>query len=277
MIQTFKDHWPNYLIEGWGLGTFMVSAGVTASLLYAPTSPVFQWLPNPFLRDVIMGVTMGLTAIAIIYSPWGKRSGAHINPAVTLTFFRLHKIAPWDALFYILFQFLGGWIGVLLVVAIVGNPFTDLPVNHVVTIPGIWGWPAALLAEFTLSFGLMMMVLVTSNRLTLSKWTGIFSGMLVAFYIIVEAPISGMGINPARTFASALPAQEWTGFWIYYLAPPLAMLCAAEIYQRVTGLQSRSICCKLCPNGETSCISANCCGQCQQLVRSWHSSAEPLN
>ena len=48
-----------------------------------------------------MGLAMGLTAIGIIYSPWGKQSGAHLNPAVTLTFFRLGKVAPWDAVFYV--------------------------------------------------------------------------------------------------------------------------------------------------------------------------------
>ena len=67
------------------------------------------------MRRGLIGVAMGLTAIALIYSPWGKRSGAHMNPSVTLTFWRLGKIKSIDALFYIVFQFLGGWVGVALV------------------------------------------------------------------------------------------------------------------------------------------------------------------
>jgi aquaporin Z len=63
------------------------------------------------LRRFIMGLAMGSTAIAIIYSPWGKRSGAHITPSTTLTFFRLGKVPRWDAIFYVASQFLGGVTG----------------------------------------------------------------------------------------------------------------------------------------------------------------------
>ncbi|MGF1535221.1 MAG: aquaporin [Elainellaceae cyanobacterium] len=252
---------------------FMVSAGIFATLLYAPASPVIDWIPSVFLRGVAMGIAMGLTAIAIIYSPWGKRSGAHINPAVTLTFFRLKKVAPWDALFYVIFQCLGGLAGVVLVAILLERPFTTPPVNYVVTVPGPWGIWAALIAEFAMSFGLILMVLITSNTKRLARFTGVFSGFLVATYIALEAPISGMSINPARTFASALPAQIWTAFWLYYFTPPLAMLAAAELYQQVTRLKTQSMCCKLCPNGDTPCISPNCCDRCPEFVRPWREGA----
>ncbi|PZD75226.1 Propanediol diffusion facilitator [Acaryochloris thomasi RCC1774] len=267
MFQIFRDHWPNYLIEAWGLGTFMVSAGVFATLLYAENSPLS--FPHPLLRDLVMGLGMGGTAIAIIYSPWGKRSGAHINPAVTLTFFHLNKIAAWDAFFYILFQFIGALAGVLLVAVALGSPFQEAPVNYVVTVPGQWGWPAALVAEFTISFVLMTMVLWVSNTPQIARLTGLFSGILVTLYVVFSAPISGFGMNPARTFGSALPAQTWTAFWIYYFAPPLAMLLAADLYQRITKMRSHSICSKLCPNGETPCISPICCSACDQVIRPW--------
>ena len=59
------------------------------------------------------GRAMGLTAVALIYSPWGRRSGAHLNPAVSLTFWRLGKMAGWDATFYVVGPVLGGLAGVL--------------------------------------------------------------------------------------------------------------------------------------------------------------------
>ena len=224
------EHWREYLIEAWGLGTFMVSAGVFATIIYSPDLAFSALFPNDFAQAIAMGIAMGLTAIAIIYSPWGKRSGAHINPAVTITFFRLKKLSVLDTIAYIISQFIGGFLGVLLVISLLGNSFTNPPINYVVTVPGKWGLFAALIAEFILSFSLMMMVLFVSNNPRLSKYTGIFSGILVAAFITFEAPISGMSINPARTFASGLPAQVWDGFWIYYFIPPLAMLTAAEIY-----------------------------------------------
>lgn len=258
MLKALQSHWPEYLMEGAELGIFMVLAGIFSILLYAPTSPVPTWLPNQFLRGALMGVLMGVCAIAIIYSPWGKRSGAHFNPAVTLAFYRLGKLTSWDALFYVVAQFIGAIFGITFVAAVVGEPFTNLPVNYIVTVPGIWGWFGALVTEALLSFGLMSVVLLVSNHPKLHHQTGIFAGLLVAVFVTFAAPISGMSINPARTFASAFSAQVWTAFWIYYFVPPLAMLAAAEVYQRATGLRSNDICGKLCPNEETRCICTTC-------------------
>ena len=86
-------HWPEYLIEAGAIGTFMVSAAVFAAVLYYPSSPMSGAVSNELVRRALMGLAMGATAVAIIYSPWGQRSGAHMNPAVTLTFFRLGKVA----------------------------------------------------------------------------------------------------------------------------------------------------------------------------------------
>ncbi|HSC08894.1 MAG TPA: aquaporin, partial [Steroidobacteraceae bacterium] len=108
-----RAHWPEYLIEGWALGTFMLSACLFATLFDYPNSSVHRLLADADLRRVLTGIAMGLTAIAIIYSPFGQRSGAHMNPAVTLAFLRLGKVARWDAMFYILAQFVGGTLGVL--------------------------------------------------------------------------------------------------------------------------------------------------------------------
>ena len=258
LLRSLQAHWPEYLMEGAELGAFMVSAGLFATLLYAGASPVPLLIPHLFWRGVLMGIAMGGSAIAIIYSPWGKRSGAHFNPAVTLAFYRLGKLAAWDAFFYVLAQFIGGVIGVVLVAVVLQDPFTQVPVNYVVTIPGAWGWGAALLAETAMAFGLMTMVLVVSNHPKLHRYTGMFAGLLVSVFITFAAPISGMSINPARTFASGFPADIWTAFWIYYFAPPLAMLAAAELYKTITQLLPRAICGKLCLNTETPCLCIDC-------------------
>jgi len=244
MLNALRKHWPEYLMEAAGLGIFMISAGLFATILEYPGSPLRQAISDPFLRRIPMGLAMGLTAVAIIYSPWGKQSGAHINPAVTLTFYRLGKIKPYDAFFYILAQFAGGAAGVYLIAWLVGKPIADPAVNYVVTVPGSAGITAAFVAEALLSFGLLSMVLFSTNRKNLNAYTGLFAGTLVALFIIFEAPFSGMSINPSRTFGSALPAHLWTAFWIYMTAPPLGMLLAAEIYLRVKGIR-KIYCAKL--------------------------------
>src|SRR5215510_4725054 len=163
MIRALRQHWPEYLMEAACLGTFMISAGVFTALLEYPNWPVRHAIPKGFLRLALNGLAMGLTAIGIIYSPWGARSGAHMNPAVTWTFFRLGKVRSWDALFYPIFQTLGGIAGVLLVKFAVGRVFTDAPVSYVVTVPGKPGVGVACVAELTISCGMMLMVLFMTN------------------------------------------------------------------------------------------------------------------
>lgn len=235
MWRALCRHWPEFLMEAAGLGFFMVLAGLFGTLLEYPNSPAHQALPDPLIRRVLMGLAMGITAVAIIYSPWGKQSGAHINPAVTVTFWRLGKIAGWDATFYILFQFFGGLVGVCLVIGFLGESFTLPPVAGVATVPGSHGPAVAFVAEFATAFITMTTVLLISNTPRFARFTGIGVGMLIVVYITVEAPLSGFSQNPARTFASAWPTNTWTGIWIYFFAPFGAMLAAAEVYVAMRG------------------------------------------
>jgi hypothetical protein len=84
-METLKKHLPEYLMEAAELGLLIVSASVFTVLFEYPYSPMHQ-------------------AIALVYSPWGKQSGAHMNPAITLTFYRADKVKRQDAIFYIVFR-----------------------------------------------------------------------------------------------------------------------------------------------------------------------------
>jgi aquaporin Z len=253
MTTALKAHWPEYLMEASELGIFMISACAFGVLLFHPASPVSHNINNEVLKRVLMGVAMGSTAIAIIFSPMGKRSGAHFNPAVTLTYLRLGKVAPWDAAFYIAFQFIGGIGGVLVASLVLGNLVAHAAVNYSATLPGPSGPMRAFLAELMISFILMSVILTISNTKRLGRWTGLFAGALVATYIAVESPISGMSMNPARTFGSAAVGHMWTALWIYFTAPPLGMLLAAEVYTRLKS--GRAVACaKLNHHNNTRCI-----------------------
>lgn len=253
MTDALKHHWPEYLIEAACLGLFMISAFGFGTLLEHPASPVHQALPNPLLRRFLMGLAMGLTAICIIYSPWGKQSGAHINPSTTLTFFRLGKVASWDAAFYIAFQFAGAMIGAVAASLALSAWASHPSVNYVVTTPGSAGAGVAFLAEIIITFVLMTVILIVSNNSRLHKLTGLCAGALVATYITLEAPISGMSMNPARTFASAVPGNHWTALWVYFTAPLIGMLSAAEVYVRTRGRRSVA-CAKLHHENPKRCI-----------------------
>lgn len=252
-VEALRTHWPEYLMEAAGLGLFMVSASFVTAALEYPHSPIHAAIPNPLLRRMLIGVCMGLTAISIIYSSWGKQSGAHLNPAVTLTFYRLGKVEGVDAFFYVLAQTFGGLAGVLISAAVIGMAIEHPAVNYAVTVPREDGVSVAFLAEAVISFGLMLTVLLLSNDRRLNVFTGLIAGCLVALYISIEAPLSGMSMNPARSFASALPAHLWTAFWVYLTAPPFGMLLAAEIYVRGKGLK-QVYCAKFHHQNNRRCI-----------------------
>jgi aquaporin Z len=253
VFEAIRQHWPEYLIEAAGLCIVMISACIFSVILFHPASPLASSIDAPILRRMLMGIAMGSTYIAIIYSPFGKRSGAHINPATTLTFFRLGKVSGHDTTGYVAAHFIGGLTGVLIASLILGALISHPAVNYAATIPGQTGVGVAFVAEVAITFLLMTIILTVSNDMRLARWTGLFVGFLVAIYISFESPISGTSMNPARSFASAVPAQAFRFLWIYFTAPLVGMLLAAELRLRTRGPDS-IICAKLHHQNKERCI-----------------------
>ena len=227
---SLRLHWPEYLMEAGESGIYLFSTCMVATLLWHPASPIGRHLPNDAARRMLMGLAMGATMIAIVLTPWGKQSGAHFNPAVTFTFYRLRKVATWDAVFYCAAQFCGAVAGVALASLLLKGAPANKAVHYAATIPGIYGDSIAFVAELAISFVLMSAILFASNSEALAPYTHHFAAILVAVYIAFESPISGMSTNPARTFGPALFAGYWRVLWIYFIGPPLGMLAAAEVF-----------------------------------------------
>lgn len=239
MKASFGKNYMHYIQEALGLAIFMVSACLFGVLLESSDGSWHQAIPNSMCRNIIMAACMGGTALFIFYSPFTSPSGSHINPAVTLSFLRLGKMCHWDALFYILFQFAGGTIAVYIMQIILGDALTQPPVHYAVTVPGAYGVIPAVVMEFCIAFLTMNIVLFTSANERLKKFTRIIAGLLVFTYVLIAGPVSGFGMNPARSLASALPAHTWTAAWIYLLAPFAGMLCAVEFFLWVNRVQVR--------------------------------------
>lgn len=230
MKAAFKKNWKHYLQEALGLGIFMMSACFFSAMLFSEKSSWYYALPNTMFRNILMGIAMGGTALFIFYSPITSPSGSQINPAVTLAFLRLGKMCRYDALFFALFQIIGGTIAVYIMQLLMGSILIDAPVNSAVTIPGKTGIWWALISELIAAFVTMSVILFTATDDKLKKYTRTFAGCLVCTWVIVAGPISGFGMNPARSLASALPANTWTAFWLYLFVPFAGMLLAAELY-----------------------------------------------
>src|SRR5580698_4593342 len=119
---SLRLHWPEYLMEAGEMSLFVFCICSFATLLQHPASPVRHFFISGIVRRALMGLAIGATLMALIMSPWGKRSGGHINPAMTFSFYRLGKLRPWDALFYGGAQFSGATIGVALATFLLKAP-----------------------------------------------------------------------------------------------------------------------------------------------------------
>src|SRR6266496_4826409 len=179
IVEALQKHWPEYLMEAAGLGIFMISACVFTVLLEHPASPLNQMIENGNIRRALIGIAMGATLIGIVYSPWGQRSGAHLNPVLSLSFLTLGKVNRWAAAFYGIAQFAGGIAGVAVSDLLLGFPLRHSSVNYAVTIPGPDGVWTAFAAEMLISFLMMSMVLFVSNSPRLTRLTPVIAGTLV--------------------------------------------------------------------------------------------------
>jgi aquaporin Z len=230
MRAAFRKNRIHYLQEALGLAIFMVSACFFSAMLFSEKSSWYHAISGQMMRNLLMGVAMGITALIIFYSPLTAPSGSHINPAVSFTFLRLDKMCRYDALFFAIFQVAGGLSAVFVMQWLMGNILTEQPVNSAVTVPGKSGDWWAFLTEFLIAFITMSVVLFTSGHAKLKRYSRLFAACLVCTWVIVAGPVSGFGMNPARSLASALPAHTWTAFWIYLFVPFWGMLLAAETY-----------------------------------------------
>jgi aquaporin Z len=266
-LSALSARWRIYAIEAAGLGGFLFVVGVVDASLFAPQSPLDLFTTSEALKRLFVGIAAGLYLIGLVYSPWGKEPGAHINPSITLAFLRLGKIRAFDASFYIGAQFVGAVLGVALFKALMPSWASDPEVNYIVTAPiatepVAWGWAAAFLAELGITFSMMLIVLESTSRERFRRYTGIFCGAWLVLLILFESPISGTSLNPARSTGSNVFAVEWNHLLLYFIAPPIGAQLAVLAYR--WGGKSRQVpCAKLHHHpldhpGTLRCIMKDC-------------------
>lgn len=246
-------NWPEYAMEAGETAWLMAAICVGVTFMQSPHFPMVSLIPDFFWRLVCVSFFMAANIVAINFSPWGKRTGAHYNPAVTLTFLRLGKIHPLDALGYVVAQLLGGLAGTGISWLVLGAALSGPPIQYVAPAVQSGGVVGAYVGEFAASFLLMVFILYCTNQPRIARWTGALVGIYVVLANTFESPISGFDINPARWLAAAWPAQDWVAAPAYFLGPVLAMLLAAELVRLVRG-EDKIFCAKLHHQNHHRCI-----------------------
>ena len=239
-------------MESAQIGALMFCICFSATLLYASESPLRALAIRASVKPFIMGTAVALCTFLITRSRFGRRTGAHLNPSLTVTYFLFRRVHRWDALNYIVFQFAGAVAGVWVARWVLRDALSMPPVRYAVTVPGNHGPAIALLSEFFLSGLLMGVVLFASNRKHLVNFTPLLVGLITLGYYGFCSSLSGFSVNPARSFSSALFAFVWQGIWIYLAAPTLGMLAAASLYTNLVR-QRRIYCAKVFHDMESPC------------------------
>lgn len=238
-----KNNYSFYLMEALALAGFVLIAAFTTIFLEHPDSPLAQTqlAVHPLLRGIILGAVMGIYITAMA-TAIGKLSGANANPIITWAFFRIKKISFANLCAYMAAQFLGAIAAILLLHLTFNKIFEHPLINYSLTKPKPGhSLGTSFIAEFIISFIFVITTLFVLSSKKLEKYNAAIAGLLIALFLIIELPYSGMSMNPARSFASALVAWKWEEIWIYFVAPIIAMLLATEIFlwwQRSLGVDA---------------------------------------
>ncbi len=222
-------HWPEYGAElaGTAWNVFIGLSAVVFNM--APGMPGGRLIPDFGLRLFVTGLIFAGSGSLYTISPWGRLSGSHLNPSVTLAFWVRGKVRGHDLLGYLVAQFIGGVLGALLLAAVWRGHAMD--VGNGRTLPGV-GWTAAgaFGAELAMTFSYVLGILCFVSRPRLMHWTPLMNWIVVAGLVWLAAPVSGTSLNPARSFGPALVSGQWREQWIYLLAPPLGGVLAAAFF-----------------------------------------------
>lgn len=248
-----QRRWPLYATEAALVACLMLSACAFAALFRHPESPVADAVRGDVERRVLLGLAGAITVVTLIYSPLGRRTGPHLNPAMTLTFLRLGRISPSDAAGFVVGQFAGAAIGAGAAAAILGR--WTRQTAFAAAVPGAYPTAAVWSTEFAVAL-VLGVVVFTLNRTRLVRYTGCFAAAATWLLVVLAAPVSGAGLNAARTLAASTFAHVWIGWWVYFTAPPLGMLAAVELLA-ILGRGRAAMCGKLAHH-PTSFFRCNC-------------------
>ena len=201
---------------------------MAVALLSVRDSPVYIQPLTP--RLLAIGAVFGALAAAVATSPLGKRSGAHLNPAVTLGFFLRGHVHRHDVLGYMIAQVLGALAAAAMFTAVLGGWATD--VHDAVTQPAAHlGGAAAIGIEAGLTGCLLFVIFNLLSSPRTARWTPAVVVALLALLILAGARYTGASMNPARSLGPATVADSWNLLWVYFIGPPLGAILAAIAFR----------------------------------------------
>lgn len=236
-------NWTEYFCEFTGTAIH-VFAGLTGIFLVSMINTA------DIIKYFIIGCFFAMGLLAVIYSPLGKRSGGHINPAVTTAFWLNGLMTNLDTTCYIIAQFAGAVFAAWL--AFVVFPWTDPFVT--LTVPAIqYPLILSLFIEFVITFSLILAIVSFLSSNNAGRFTGIAAAIYIVLITVLFASISGASMNLARTFGTAAILLHFDYLLVYFTASVLGAFAAYFMFQKATkGV--KPTCSKLCYKTDGPCL-----------------------
>jgi aquaporin Z len=182
---------------------------------FGPSSPFRHLGESP--RLLITGLLFAGTGSLLAVTPLGRRSGAHLNPVVTLAFWTQGKVHPHDVAGYIVSQFTGALAGTAVVSLLWRSQGRAVHLGATVPGSGFDDIEAALLEAGMTAVLILVILLMTSG--SAARWTPLVLWPLIAVLVWQGAPFTGTSLNPARSFGPALLASRLQPYCIYVVGP----------------------------------------------------------
>lgn len=213
------------------LGTAILRVGGLSAVFldFGPSSPITPHVPSVSARLLLTGLLFAGTGSLVALSPIGRRSGTHLNPAVTLAFWTQGKVHPHDLVGYVTAQTLGAATAAAGLRLAWGH--TAVALHLGVTEPGHGFSPLqAAGLETLMTAALVLMIFFMTSSARTARWTPLGNWLLVASLVWQGAPYSGTSLNPARSLAPALLAPELKHLWAYIAGPLGGAILAAAVF-----------------------------------------------
>jgi MIP family channel proteins len=216
------------------VGTLLLVFFITAVVsLYVAAPSAAN--PAPFIDFSVIGLVHAFLLFGLVQT-LGLISGAHFNPAVTAVMTVLRQIKPPDAAIYIVAQLAGAVAGTLLTKLLVEDEGKSSNYGATLVSDRIGGdiLPGMLVEALGTFFLVWVIVGVAVNPRATKEWAALAIGAALGMAVMVLAPLTGAGFNPARSFGPAIVSGEWGGagefLLVYVLAPVLGALIAGFLY-----------------------------------------------
>ena len=224
-----------FLAEMFGTALLLFIGLSSVIFMFSESSPFVALVPGLTLRRILNGFLFGSIGSTIALSRLGRISGAHINPVVTMGFWLVGKLTGRSAIGYVIAQFCGAVLGSipLLLWGSMGRSMA-----YAVTLPGKgYSTPVVVLGEVATTFCLIAYLCVFLSFHRLRRYTPFFIPVLFAIMVPIEGGISGISVNPARSFGPSVISDVWDGWWIYWIGPVvgglLAILACNSLARRI--------------------------------------------